>query len=273
MCTGDCNEPISLPIGPSGEDGQNGTNGATGAAGTNGIPIAVRVTVIPPSGTCLNGGYLVEFGPDADNDGIPDSITNTATVCNGTDGIDYTFPFKPILDVYDTLSDTSKFTTSGLGVGIYAGWAVCNGQNGTPDLRGRIRLGITNSDNTNYAYSNIYKNEVLWSNNGYADGEKEHTLIKSELPVHNHTIGNGTDGSTLSNPGDHQHNIITNYNIGNIGSGGTSATNNPNQNNVTGGAGNHTHTGNTGNGTSDGLAGNSHNNLQPYMVLIPIIRL
>lgn len=44
----------------------------------------------------------------------------------------------------DNLSDL--FTTNGLGLEIYSGWAICNGLNGTPDLRGSTIVGqdVTN---------------------------------------------------------------------------------------------------------------------------------
>lgn len=50
-------------------------------------------------------------------------------------------------------------------------WHLCDGTNGTPDLRNRFIVGAGD--------------EYSIGNTG---GEKEHTLITAELPVHNHTI-------------------------------------------------------------------------------------
>jgi hypothetical protein len=36
------------------------------------------------------------------------------------------------------IADTAKFDGTGLGVGSYLGWAICNGSNGTPNLQNRF---------------------------------------------------------------------------------------------------------------------------------------
>ena len=51
------------------------------------------------------------------------------------------------------------------------GWALCNGENGTPDLRGRFVLGAGGA----YAVGNT-------------GGEEAHKLTKQELPSHSHQI-------------------------------------------------------------------------------------
>lgn len=69
------------------------------------------------------------------------------------------------------------------------GWALCNGQNGTPDLRDRFVLGA----GSGYSVGN-------------RGGEANHTLSTSEIPSHTHTLsgsgslpisdnGNGPSGS------------------------------------------------------------------------------
>lgn len=64
---------------------------------------------------------------------------------------------------------------------IPTGWAICNGQNGTPDLRGRFALGASDK----YAL-------------GATGGEETHTLTIAEMPRHYHKFplgryqGNGS---------------------------------------------------------------------------------
>ena len=61
------------------------------------------------------------------------------------------------------------------------GWALCDGNNGTPDLRGRFILGASSS-------------HVL----GQTGGEEAHVLTWAEMPAHSHS------GITSVN-GEHTH--------------------------------------------------------------------
>jgi len=67
---------------------------------------------------------------------------------------------------------------------IPKGWALCNGQNGTPDLRGRFILGIGHGDG------------LTNRNLGDKGGEVEHILNVNELPLHNHAYVSGLNTST-----------------------------------------------------------------------------
>lgn len=88
---------------------------------------------------------------------------------------------------------------------IPAGWHLCNGQNGTPDLRDRFVVGASGS----YAVGNV-------------GGSNSVTLSSSNLPAHAHSVSvTGTSGaagghlhnatSTVSDPG-HAH-TVTDSNI------------------------------------------------------------
>lgn len=59
---------------------------------------------------------------------------------------------------------------SGESASIPDGWALCNGENGTPDLRNRFVVGAGNS----YAV-------------GATGGEATHVLTVNEMPSHTHT--------------------------------------------------------------------------------------
>lgn len=98
---------------------------------------------------------------------------------------------------------------SGSASNIPSGWTLCDGTNGTPDLRNRFVVGAGNG--SNYAVGNV----------GGADSV---SLTVAQLPSHSHG---------LSSAGNHSHSGST-ANAGNHGHSGSTAS-----------AGNHTHTGST----------------------------
>ena len=61
---------------------------------------------------------------------------------------------------------------SGSTVNIPRGWALCDGNNGTPDLRGRFVVGV---DNVDYSMGSI-------------GGEKEVALTVEQMPRHQHQV-------------------------------------------------------------------------------------
>lgn len=72
---------------------------------------------------------------------------------------------------------------SGTIANIPSGWALCNGQNGTPDLRGRFIVGATNGvvmfDSKGYNYA-------IGATGG--KNEVQLTAAQSGLPAHSHTM-------------------------------------------------------------------------------------
>jgi microcystin-dependent protein len=160
---------------------------------------------------------------------------------------------------------------SGAPTAIPNGWEICDGSNGTPDLRGRFIVGYDAGSSTSPVIApndGVTKNYGALGNTG---GETGHTLAKAELPKHIHLIGNVTDGASLSNPGDHSHTYQARDGSGH--ETGNASNNLGYRQYSTGGGGNHTHTGNTGDGTSAGLNNQAHENRPPYYVLAFIMKL
>ena len=66
----------------------------------------------------------------------------------------------------------NNFESDGLGKNLRTGWAICNGNNGTPNIGGRVIVNYGGDFTTLNA----------------TGGEKEHTLTESEMPSHTHDI-------------------------------------------------------------------------------------
>jgi hypothetical protein len=65
------------------------------------------------------------------------------------------------------------------------GWAVCDGTNDTPDLRGRFVLGATIT--TSKLAQGLSPRKLGDNKLGPTGGEESHTLLKNEMPTHKHT--------------------------------------------------------------------------------------
>lgn len=74
---------------------------------------------------------------------------------------------------YGTTPKGGIILWSGSASAIPDGWALCNGANGTPDLRGRFVVGFDPGD-------------ADYNNPGNRGGEKRHTLGEGEMPKHTH---------------------------------------------------------------------------------------
>jgi microcystin-dependent protein len=140
-----------------------------------------------------------------------------------------------------------------------SGWSLCDGTNGTPDLRGKFIVGYSTADAD---YNSI----------GKTGGEKLHQLVKSEIPQHVHTISSDT----------HSHTTSLYYRQFDFGGTGGSYMNTgpqsmPDSQSLSSSSYTHDHGGSTGSGTGLTDDGNGkadgHENRPPYYVLAYIMRI
>lgn len=125
------------------------------------------------------------------------------------------------------------------------GWALCDGSNGTPDLRGRFVLGCSDD----YAA-------------GSTGGEATHKLTTAEMPSHSHVQRVTTSPTSTSSAAVTQYRRITGtqttstaytYATGSTASASTGAR--------------------TTVSTAASGSGNAHNNMPPYYALCYIMKL
>lgn len=143
---------------------------------------------------------------------------------------------------------------SGAITNIPNGWVLCNGENGTPDLRDRFIVGA----GSDYSVGNI-------------GGEASVTLNTEQMPSHTHTLS--LSNLKISSNGSHTHDVPK------AASGGTSSGSvlapsgsRTGTSAVTEESGNHTHS-ISGSGTiNDTGGGQAHENRPPYYALYYIMK-
>ncbi len=131
------------------------------------------------------------------------------------------------------------------------GWAVCDGTNGTPDLRGRVPVGLKSTD-------------ADFDTKGETGGAKTVALAEAELPTHHHSSPVHTHPA-----GDLKCPEYDNWTAaGAYGAMGGNDTSKNRDISITGNTGN-----NAAANTGDIGSGTGHNNLPPYLVLTFIMKL
>lgn len=150
-------------------------------------------------------------------DSLADNQPNTAATVRGifealADGATFTNELK-LLDTTNAYI-SANFDGTGLGINEMLGYAICNGQNGTRDWRGRVPLAYDSS---------------LYPTLGATGGTREEVLNINQIPAHTHTVpanngvggigganfpsGGGTTVSTSSSGGGLAHNNMQPYRV------------------------------------------------------------
>lgn len=125
---------------------------------------------------CGNELYALELTVHAPNSGSTDYrcqiqvITKIGAESTASESYSVKTPVGTIVAWSGTIAD------------IPTGWQLCDGTNGTPDLRGRFIFGAAEESD-------------VWN----SGGEKTHTLSVDEMPSHKHSIGYVTN--SVSNQG------------------------------------------------------------------------
>ena len=159
---------------------------------------------------------------------------------------------------------------SGTEESIPANWALCDGNNGTPNLVNKFIIAASSYDDTVTPTSNDsgWRTAVEGSDTA-GGGEATKLLGTANLPSHTHTAGTLQVGG-----GDHDHDIAT------TGGGGSDAAEhpqrdetdgNPLQNKATSSDG-HTHTLSGNTGDQGGTMGEAFDILPPYYAIAYIMR-
>jgi len=276
ICYGDTSKVFKINIQPTGGHEifkvSSSYNGIASSSSDFQTQMVITSEVLSTTGVKFNakvsGGNFILM------EGYYNSNSVFTLKSNGNLGIGYSNPSKK-LEVNGDIKSTSTVTAtefvnggavpigtiimwSGDIINIPTEWALCNGSNGTPDLRGKFIVGAGSS----YAVGDV-------------GGEDQVSLTVSQLPSHNHS------GSTSSD-GNHWHYVARNEEKN--GGGNSLAMKHTGGSNwydydlyrhgsdanwgESNSAGNHSHTFTS----SDTGGGQNHENRPPYYTLAYIMR-
>lgn len=144
--------------------------------GSKAVQIAVKETVEKTT-------YLEDLDSDGSGDSKDTYFTRWAEFAAGTKRFDDLPRINPIVELQKAQTPVGAIVMwSGAISAIPTGWKICDGQNGTPDLRGQFIVGYNPNDG---AYNAI----------GKQGGQKEVTLTEAQMPQHKHTGSTGSAGS------------------------------------------------------------------------------
>ncbi len=95
---------------------------------------------------------------------------------------------RPLGAIEHGAFDPAGFDATGRGVGLHRGWALCDGRNGTTDLRGRFVAGYCSPA---MEEPNGTANLSEWQTVGAVGGKNFVRLDVAHLPPHTHSVTRG----------------------------------------------------------------------------------
>lgn len=117
-----------------------------------------------------------------------------------------------------------KGSLGDIGSGAYAGYVLCDGQNGTPDLRSKFVMGAGAEGvpaGTTGGAKDINGSTTTAGSHNHGGITAPHAITLAQMPYHNHTAGDQGHGHPASG-GSHNHSYRRPlYATGNIFAGGS----------------------------------------------------
>lgn len=181
-------------------------SGVTSSSDTHAILQATitKLCSVNSSVTSINSqlSQFVTLGSlcDAVSNCINDSATNLAS--------NKMIPYSPI-PYYGSITDYpnigDSFSATGAGIGYWNRVFLCNGQNDTPDLRGRVVVGATNTPSTKDFPTQTdpsIPGNPTYTYQSATNGTNTVQLTLPQIPEHNHA---GSTATTIISPNPHSH--------------------------------------------------------------------
>tara|TARA_B110000879_G_scaffold55022_1_gene77743 strand:+ start:64 stop:804 length:741 start_codon:yes stop_codon:yes gene_type:complete len=189
---------------------------------------------------------------------VLDGVTASTSEINKLDGLTATTLQLNALAATGGIPSGGIIMWSGSVGSIPTGWVLCNGSNGSPDLRNRFVVGAGST----YAVNDT-------------GGTDSVSLSTANLPAHSHSF---SGSGTTNTEGNHTHGSVAQPHPsdtgrdGDSGSGSTGLNYSNRLGNSTGAAGSHSHTVSISGTTGNQGSGSSHENRPPYYALAYIFK-
>lgn len=163
----------------------------------------VLVKTSAGTGVAISNGYTCAVYCDATNvfrsspmlNHATNAVSATDLICTAITATTGTFQNMPTANGVAVVPAGVIWMWSGSIASIPSGWALCDGTNGTPDLRNRFIMGAGSTyapGDTGGAASATTSSNGTHSHTGSTDG---HTLTTAQIPAHQHTGVTNADGA------------------------------------------------------------------------------